>query len=165
MAELINPYSNPYLPSFVNQRPAINNPTPQMNYSGIQFGQIHSVNGFDGARAYANSLANGSSEIVAEADSNLSRCYIVAKDTNGQIYHQGGNFVPVEEPKPVTVDELNAKMNAILDKLNKLEEDRSNDQSVRNAPWKGQKQSGNAGAQPGGRNGSGSPESRNVTQE
>ena len=159
MAELVNPYANPYLPSFVNQRPVIGNPvpgnnlpTPQMNYSGVQFGQIHSVNGFDGARAHANNLVNGASEIVAEGDPNLSRCYIVAKDANGQIYVQGGNFVPIEEPKPVTVDELNDKMNAILEKLNKLEEEKANDQSVRNASWKGQKQSGNAGAQSGNRN-------------
>lgn len=167
MADLVNPYANPYLPSFVNQRPVINNPqsvnipTPQMNFSGVQFGQIHSVNGFDGARTYANSLANGASEIVAEGDPNLSRCYIVAKDQNGQVFIQGGNFVPVEEPKPVTVDELNTKMNVILDKLNKLEEDRSNDQSIRNASWKGQKQSGNAGSQSGGRNGPNGPESGN----
>lgn len=159
MADLVNPYANPYLPSFANQRPVINNPqvpnfqTPQMNYSGIQFGQIHSVNGFDGARAHANSLANGASEIVAEGDPGLSRCYIVAKDANGQIYVQGGNFVPIEEPKPVTVDDLNSKMNMILEELNKLKEEKANDQSVRNAPWKGQKQSGNAGAQPGNRNG------------
>ena len=47
--ELVNPYANPYLPSFASQRPVINNPqtpnlpTPQMNFSGVQFGQIHSV--------------------------------------------------------------------------------------------------------------------------
>ena len=165
MAELVNPYANPYLPSFVNQRPVIGNPapgnnlpTPQMNYSGVQFGQIHSVKGFDGARAYANGLANGASEIVAESDPNLARAYIVAKDANGQVYIQGGNFIPIEEPKPVTVDELNDNMNAILEKLNKLEEDKANDQSVRNASWKGQKQSGNAGPQPGNRGGQGSSE-------
>ena len=166
MAEMINPYANPYLPSFVNQRPTINNPqmpasnlpTPQMNYSGIQFGQIHYVNGFEGARAHAANLANGASEIVAESDPNLSRSYIVAKDANGQIYVQGGDFVPIEEPKPVTVDELNAKMNAILEKLNKLEEGKVDDQPVRNASWKSTKQPGNAGAQPNGRNGAGGTE-------
>lgn len=167
MADLVNPYANPYLPIFANQRTVINNPqvpgnnlpTPQMNYSGVQYSQIHSVNGFDGARAYASNLANGSSEIVPDGDPNLARAYIVAKDANGQIYVQGGNFIPIEEPKPVTVDELNDKMNTILEKLNKLEEDRANDQSVRNASWKGQKQPGNAGAQSGNRNGQSSSES------
>ncbi len=158
MAELVNPYANPYLPSFANQRPVINNtpaplPTPQMNYSGIQFSQIHSVNGFEGARAYANTLSNGSSEILAESDPNLARAYIVAKDTNGQIYVQGGNFIPIEEPKPVTVDELNAKMNTILEKLSKLEEEK-NDQSVRSNSWKNAKRAGDAGSKPGGWSGS-----------
>ena len=162
MADLVNPYANPYLPAFVNQRPTINNPqvpTPQMNYSGVQFGQIHSVSGFDGARSYANNLANGASEILAEKDPNLARAYIVAKDENGQVYIQGGNFVPIEEPKPVTVDELNDKMNKILEKLNKIEEDKANDQPVRNASWKGSKQSYNAGSQSGNRSGQSSSES------
>ena len=162
MAELVNPYANPYLPSFVNQRPSMNNPqvpAPQMNYSGIQFTQIHSVEGFSGARTYANSLANGASEILAEKDPNLARAYIVAKDENGQIYIQGGNFIPIEEPKPVTVDELNDNMNMILEKLNKLEEDKTDGQPIRSNSWKGQKQSGDAGSRTGNRGSQGGSES------
>ena len=157
MADIVNPYANPYLPSFVSQRPTINNPTPQMNFSGIQFGQIHSVNGFEGARAYANNLANGSSEIIADGDPNVARAYIVAKDSNGQVFVQG--FIPIEEPKPVTVDELNEKMNAILEKLNKLEENKPDDQSIRSTPCKGQKQPGNEGSQSSNRSSKSSSES------
>ena len=163
MAELVNPYANPYLPSFVSQRPVMNSqqPTPQMNYSGINFGQIHSVRGFDGARAY--NLANGASEILAEEDPNMARIYICAKDANGQMLVQGFDLVPVEEPKPVTMDDINNKMNRILERLNKLEVEQ-NDQSVRNASWKGVKQSGYAGNQPNGRNGSGGAEPAGNTQ-
>ena len=113
MEELVNPYANPFLPRFANQRPVINNqsvsiPAPQMNYSGLNFGQIQSVKGFDGARNWANSLSNGSSAILAEEDPNLSQVYIVAKDANGQIYVKGGSFIPIEEPKPVTMDDLSS---------------------------------------------------------
>ena len=158
MADLINPYANPYLPSFVNQRPVINNqspnvlPTPQMNYSGIQYGQIHSVKGFAGARAY--NLANGASEILADEDPNVSRVYIVAKDANGQLFIQGGDFVPIEEPKPVTMDDISTKMNQILERLNKLEGEKRNDQSGDGTAGKGGKQSGNAGYQSNDRNAS-----------
>lgn len=166
MADLVNPYANPYLPSFVNQRPVMNNqppqntmPTPHLNYSGVTFGQIHSVNGFDGARSYAGSMANGSSEILAESDPNLSRVYIVAKDANGQTYIQGGDFTPVEEPKPITVEELNSKMNTILEKLNRMEEKGSNDQSIRDSSWKNADWSSDAESKPGIRTGSNVPES------
>ena len=156
MADLVNPYANPYLPSFVNQRPVISNPnqqnlpTPQMNYSGVQYGQIHSVKGFEGARNY--NLANGASEILADEDPNLSRIYIVAKDANGQMFVQGGDFVPIEEPKPVTMTDLSSTMNQILERLSKLEE-KENDQSNHGAAWKGGKQSGNAEYRANGRNG------------
>ena len=158
-ADLVNPYANPYLPSFINQRPTVsspqqqNLPTPQMNYSGINFGQIHSVKGFEGARAY--NLANGASEILADSDPNLARVYICAKDQNGQLFVQGFDLVPVEEPKPVTIDDINSKMNRILERLDKLEVDR-NGKSNYGASGKGQRQPGNEPAAANGWNGSGS---------
>ena len=160
MADLVNPYANPYLPSFVNQRPRINDPlpTPQLQFSGVNYGQIHPVNGFDGARAYANSLANGSSEILPESDPNTARIYIVAKDNNGQVLVQGCNVIPIEEPKPVTMDDLSLQMSQILERLNKLEADK-NDQSVSANAAKSQRQFNGSGAQSSGRNVSGNAES------
>ena len=154
MADLVNPYANPYLPSFVNQRPVISNPsnslpTPQMTYSGINYGQIHSVKGFDGARAY--NLANGASEILAEEDPNMARVYVCSKDANGQLFMKGYDLVEVEEPKPITMDDINSKMNRILERLDKLEVER-NDQPISNDTWKSGKQSGYAVNQSNGRN-------------
>ena len=73
MADLINPYANPYLPSFVNQRPRINNPLQPNTLPMVpSYSQINSVSGFEGARSHAtNNLAPGASEIVAESD----QCY------------------------------------------------------------------------------------------
>ena len=153
MADLVNPYANPYLPSFVNQRPTINNQQPLPSpVPSMSFNQIHSVKGFEGARGY--NLANGASEILADDDPNLARVYICAKDANGQLFLQGFDLVPVEEPKPVTMDDINSKMNRILERLDKLEVER-NDQSGHGNAWKGQKQSSNTGTQPNGRNSSG----------
>lgn len=155
MADLVNPYANPYLPSFVNQRPRINEvqqaPTPQMAFSGMVYSQIHSVKGFGGARAY--NLANGASEILAEEDSNLARIYIAAKDANGQMFVQGYDLIPVEEPKPITMDDLNSKMNQLLERMNKLEEGKPNAQPVQSNAWKGAPKPVGAGNQPNGRNG------------
>ena len=160
MAELVNPYANPYLPSFVNQRPRINDPlpTPQLQFSGVNYGQIHPVNGFDGARSYANNLANGSSEILPESDPNTARIYIVAKDNNGQVFVQGCNVIPIEEPKPVTMDDLSSQMSQILERLNKLEADK-NDQSISANAAKSQRQPNGSGIQSGSRNVSGNAES------
>lgn len=161
MGELVNPYANPYLPSFVNQRPVINGsnglPTPQMTYSGINYGQIHSVKGFEGAEAY--NLANGASEILAEEDPNLARIYVAAKDSNGQMFVQGFDLVPVERPKPVTMDDLSSQMNQILERLNKLEVEKANDQPIHGNAWKSSKQSSNTGNQSNGRNGQSGAES------
>lgn len=165
MADLVNPYANPYLPSFVNQRPSLNSqaplsvPTAMANYS-----QIHSVKGFDGAEAYCSKLANGASEIVAEEDPNLARIYILAKDANGQMFIQAHDMsAPVERPKPITMDDLSLKMSQILDRLNKLEGEKEYvDQPVRASSWKDAKQSGGTGAQPGSRNGQNSPGSSGV---
>jgi len=163
MAELVNPYANPYLPSFVSQRPVINNqsqtilPTPQMNLSGMVYGQIHSVKGFEGAESY--NLANGQSEILADSDPNLARIYVAARDANGQMLVQGFDLVPVERPKPVTMDDLSTTMNQILERLNKLEGEKTNDQSVHGTYWKSGKQSGYGANQSNGRNGSVSTES------
>ena len=162
MADLVNPYANPYLPSFVNQRPVINNqmPTPQMNYSGVNFGTIHSVKGFEGAEAY--NLANGASEILAEEDPNLARVYVVAKDNNGQMIVNGFDLVPVERPKAITMDDLSSKMNQILDRLNKLEGEKANDQSV--SVNSGYKQSYNSANRSAVRNGQSNQESTVNTQ-
>lgn len=160
MADLVNPYSNPYLPSFVSQRPRVAEPntvpTPQLNYSGMAFGQIHSVRGFDGARAY--NLANGASEILAEEDPNTARIYIVAKDANGRMFVEGFNLIPAIEPKPVTMDDLSSTMNQILERLEKLEGEK-NEQSVSRNGWKNDKRSGNVGSQPGVKYGASSSES------
>ena len=160
MADLVNPYANPYLPSFVNQRPRVNNLNVplQMNQPAntSMFTQIKSVSGFDGARNYAaNNLLPGSSDIVSENDPNLMRIYIVAKDQNNQTIVEGFKLVPEEEPKPVTMDDLNAKMSELLSRMNKLEEERSNDKSGYEPSWKVTRKSDNTGIQSGSGNGSG----------
>ena len=138
MAELMNPYANPYLPAFVNQRPRINDIggiKPIMNQ--LRYTQIDSVNGFGGAREFVqNNLAPGASGIVAEADPNTARIYICAKDSTGQIYVEGYRLIHEDEPKPVTMDDLNAKMSELLDRMNKLEEERNDDQSGGRSVWK-----------------------------
>jgi hypothetical protein len=133
MADLINPYANPYLPSFVNQRPRMNDskPIPQMNLATPSYTQIRSVNGFSGARAHAEgSLAPGASDILAESDPNIPRVYIVAKDSSGQTIVEGYRLIHEDEPKPITMDDLNAKMSELLDRMNKLEE-KSNEPNVK----------------------------------
>ena len=123
MADLVNPYANPYLPSFVNQRPRINDIKPIPTVSMPSYTQIRSVNGYSGAREYiANNLTPGSSDIVAESDPNTARVYIVAKDQNGQPIVEGYTLIHEEEPKPVTMDDLNAKMSELLNRMNRLEE-------------------------------------------
>ena len=130
MADLVNPYANPYLPAFVNQRPRVNdaaNLAMPQNYLATQtFSQIHSVKGFEGADSYVMGLSNGSSEIVSDSDPNLARIYVTAKDGNGQTFVQAFDLVSVERPKPVTMDDLSAKMNELLNRMNKLEEDKRN---------------------------------------
>lgn len=163
MADLVNPYANPYLPSFVNQRPKINDPSMMPTVAGYQsavFSQIHSVKGFEGAENY--NLANGASEILAESDPNMARIYVVAKDANGQMLIQGFNLIPVERPKPVTMDDLSSQMNRILDRLEKLEGEHRNEQPISGNAWKNNsKQSGHAANQSNGKNGQGSQEFTN----
>ena len=160
MADLVNPYANPYLPSFVNQRPRIDNqaiPIP-MNQpvSAASFVQIRSVHGFDGARNYAaNNLLPGSSDIISENDPNTMRIYIVAKDQNNQTIVEGFRLIPEEEPKPVTMDDLNSKMSELLDRMNKLEEERNNDKSGSESSWKTPRKSNDSRIQSGNGNGSG----------
>jgi hypothetical protein len=158
--ELVNPYANPYLPSFVNQRPRINEPmsAPQLPFTGATFAQVHPVNGFDGARAYANNLTNGSSEILPDSDPNVAQVYMVMKDQSGQIFIQGCAVTPIEEPKPVTMDDLSSQMSQILDRLNKLEAEK-NEQSVSAITGKGQRQLNGSGTQSGGRTYAGNAES------
>ena len=133
MAEMVNPYANPYLPAFVSQRPRFNDPTrpPQpVTPMSMSYSQIHSVTGFDGARNYAvNNLANGASEIISDTDPNLARIYIVAKDSTGQTFMEAYKLIPETEPKPVTMDDLYAKMTEMSERINRLEEDKTDDVS------------------------------------
>ena len=126
-------YGNPYLPSFVRNQPKMADPVPVMPMQALptKACQIVSVNGFEGARAHARSLTNGSSEIAADSDPNTARVYVIVVDQNGQQYIQGFDLTPVQEPKPITMDDLNDKMNKVLERLNQLEEERmmKNDQS------------------------------------
>ena len=116
-------YGNPYLPPFVRNQPKVADPAFQPVLP-TKASQINSVNGFAGAHQYVAGLTNGSSEIVAEADPNVSRVYVVVVDQNGQRYVQGFRLIPEEEPKPITMDDLNEKMNTVLDRLNQLEAER-----------------------------------------
>lgn len=121
-------YDNPYLPPFVAQRPRVEpvKSPPQLSIPGsLNYSQIQPVNGFAGARSFANNLAVGSSAIIAESDPNLARVYIVAKDANSQLIVEGYKLIPDEEPKPVTMDDLSAQMHEILNRINKLEEDQN----------------------------------------
>ena len=116
-------FGNPYLPSFVRSQPKAADPMPfQQPALPVKTCQIQSVAGFQGARQHASKLTNGSSELVADIDQNLSRIYAVVIDQNGQQFIQGFDLIPVEEPKPVTIDDLNDKMNKVLERLNQLEE-------------------------------------------
>ena len=119
-------YGNPYLPSFVRNQPTMANPVPGVTSPVLptKVNQITSVQGFAGAHQYAANLANGSSEILAETDQNTPRIYVVVVDQNGQRYVQGFRLTPEEEPKPVTMDDLNSKMYVVLDRLGQLEQER-----------------------------------------
>ena len=133
MADLMNPYANPYLPSFVNQRPRMNDakPVTQFPVTTPSYVQIRSVNGYPGARSYAeNTLAPGSSDIIAEGDPSIPRVYIVAKDSTGQSIVEGYRLIHEDEPKPITMDDLNAKMTELLERMNKLE-DKNNESNAK----------------------------------
>ena len=152
MADLVNPYANPYLPSFVNQRPRINNPLQPNTIPLIpSYKQINSISGFEGARQYAmNQLTQGSSEIIAESDPNTARIYIVAKDQNNQIIVEGYSLIPEIEPKPITMDDLNNKMSELLDRMNKLEEEQNNGKPVCEPSGKTQRKSNGTESWPSG---------------
>ena len=131
--ENLNPYNNPYLPSFVSQRPRMyDNPTPRPVSSGmLNYGQIKPVSGFAGAREYAtNELAMGASAIVVESNPDMARVYITAKGGDNQITVSGFDLVPVPEPKPVTIEDVNEKLNRLMDRFDKLEEKERNDKPV-----------------------------------
>ena len=128
-----SPYDNPYLPSFVRQRPRVHdtNNLRQISSSMLNYGQIRPVSGFSGAREYATTeLAAGASCIVVDSDPNLARIYMTAKDTNNQILVSGFDLVPIEEPKPITMESIDSKLNDFLDRLTKLEEKSANDKPV-----------------------------------
>ncbi len=127
-----NPYDDPYVPGFVNQRPRLQAaPQPVQGYKPNVYGQIQSVNGFDGARDFAlNRLTPGSSTIIAEADPNLARVYIVAKDQNSLVLATGYDLTPVEEPKPITMQDISNQLADIQGRLNKLEGNAVNDKPV-----------------------------------
>ena len=141
-------YGNPYLPSFVRNQPKMGNPVSYTPGSVLptKAVQITSVQGFAGARQHVASLTPGSSEILAESDKDLARIYVTAVDQNGQQYVQGFNLIPVEEPKPVTMDDLNDKMNKVLNRLEQLEQERMTayDQSVFRRAGQDKPASGNA---------------------
>ena len=157
MADLVNPYANPYLPAFVSQRPRFNDtskPMAPLSPMSVSYSQIHSANGFAGAREYAlNNLANGASEIISDTDPNIARVYIVAKDSTGMPFMEPYRLVPEEEPKPVTMDDLSAKMSELLDRMNKLEEDKKNVQSSAEHAVADTRQFNDAGSSTSGRNG------------
>lgn len=142
-------YGNPYLPSFIRNQPKMTDPVPVMPMQALptKACQITSVEGFAGARAHAGSLTNGSSEIVAESNQDLARVYVVVVGQNGQQYVQGFDLVPVQEPKAVTMDDLNEKMNKVLERLNQLEEERAmnNDQPGYRASVQGKPATGSGG--------------------
>lgn len=119
-------YGNPYLPPFVRNQPKMADPVPSIQTPILptKVSQIVTVQGFDGARQHASTLTNGSSELVAESDPNVSRVYAIVVDQNGQRYVQGFRLVPEEEPKKVTMDDLNDKMNVVLERLGRLESER-----------------------------------------
>ena len=128
-----SPYDNPYLPSFVRQWPRVHdtNNLRQISSSMLNYGQIRPVSGFSGAREYATTeLAAGASCIVVDSDPNLARIYMTAKDTNNQILISGFDLVPIEEPKPITMESIDSKLNGLLDRLTKLEEKSANDKPV-----------------------------------
>ena len=140
-------YGSPYLPSFVRNQPKMVDPTlsAQVPTLPTRSCQIKSVDGYAGAREHAGTLTNGSSEIVAELNPNIPRVYVVVVDQNGQKYVQGFGLIPEEEPKPITMDDLNDKMNKVLERLNQLEEERVTDsaQSGFRASWKNKSDVGN----------------------
>ena len=108
MADLVNPYANPYLPAFVNQRPRIDNSIPQPMTPAISspsFTQIRSASGFEGARSHAmNRMLPGSSDILAEADANIPRIYFVAKDQDNQVIVEEGAVIGEnKKDAPLTV--------------------------------------------------------------
>lgn len=136
MADL---YGNPYLPSFVRNQPKMADPALNMPQTVLptRATQINTAQGFAGARQYAMNLTNGSSEIIAEADPNIARVYVIAVDQNGQRYVRGFRLIEEEEPKPITMDDLNLKMNEVLERLNHLEEEKvtANGQSNHRNAW------------------------------
>ena len=167
MADIVNPYANPYLPSFVNQRPRMNDVKMQPSVGSVVFSQIHPVKGYEGADAYSATLAAGSSEILSESDPNIARIYVVAKDQNGQTFVQGFGLVPDERPKPITMDDLNAKMSELLERMDKLETEKVtvNAQPNNGSSWKGPKQSNDSRAQSNVRDGQSGRESSGNANE
>ena len=164
MADLVNPYANPYLPAFVNQRPRIDNSIPQPMTPAISspsFTQIRSASGFEGARSHAmNRMLPGSSDILAEADANIPRIYFVAKDQDNQVIVEGYRLIKEEEPKPVTMDDLNAKMSELLDRMNKLEEEnRNGNKPGSGTAWKAPRQQNEPRVSESSRNGAGNGQS------
>ena len=129
-----NVYGDPYVPDFAKQRPRIQQQMPAPVIGRIIYDQIQSVTGFEGAREFANThLGNGASCIIDESDPNIARIYVIAKDQNGSVLLSGYNLIPVEEPKPITMQDISTQLSDIQNRITKLEERNVNDKPVWNA--------------------------------
>ncbi len=129
-----NVYGDPYVPDFAKQRPRIQQQMSAPVIGRMIYDQIQSVTGFEGAREFANTrLGNGASCIIAESDPNIARIYVIAKDQNGSIILSGYDLSPVEEPKPITMQDISTQLSDIQNRITKLEERNVNDKPVWNA--------------------------------
>ena len=126
-----NVYGDPYVPDFAKQRPRIQQQTPTPVVGRMIYDQIQSVIGFEGAREFANArLGNGASCIIAEGDPNIARIYVVAKDQNGAVLLSGYDLTRIEEPKPITMQDISTQLSDIQNRIKTLEEKTDNDKPV-----------------------------------
>ena len=118
-----------YLPPFVSNRPAIQQP-PVQNAPYIpalkQKRTIDYVQGINGAMAF--DLAPDSSVLALDQENNL--IWVIATDQNGSKslvkgFHIGDEYVP---PKPVTMEDLMNEIRDMKSRVINLEEDRANGQ-------------------------------------
>lgn len=128
-----NVYDDPYSISRPNRgtRMPTQYQQPQTAYKPLIYDKIQSVLGFDGAREFANTrLSPGASCIIAEANPEIARVYVVSKDENGVPSLGAYKLIPEEEPKPITMQDISAQLADIQNRITKLEENSHNDKSV-----------------------------------